>query len=67
VILDPVDVQQTERASKTRLARLIFHTKMEVLQRLAYGFRNFKNYRLRVRIMCSGMVAAPINRVEPRA
>jgi len=29
------------------------HTKMEVLQRQAYGFRNFKNYRLRVRIMCS--------------
>jgi transposase len=28
-----------------------FHTKMEVLQ--AYGFRNFKNYRLRVKIMCS--------------
>jgi transposase len=30
-----------------------FHTKMEVLQRQAYGFRNFHNYRLRVRIMCS--------------
>lgn len=30
-----------------------FHTKMEVLQRQAYGFRNFKNYRLRVRVMCS--------------
>jgi len=30
-----------------------FHTKMEVLQRQAYGFRNFNNYRLRVRIMCS--------------
>ncbi len=29
-----------------------FHTKMEVLQRQAYGFRNFNNYRLRVRIMC---------------
>jgi len=29
-----------------------FHTKMEVLQRQAYGFRNFKNYRLRVRVMC---------------
>jgi transposase len=26
-----------------------FHTKMEVLQRQAYGFRNFQNYRLRVR------------------
>lgn len=30
-----------------------FHTKMEVIQRQAYGFRNFHAYRLRVRIMCS--------------
>ena len=30
-----------------------FHTKMEVLQRQAYGFRNFNNYRSRVRMMCS--------------
>jgi transposase len=30
-----------------------FHTKMELLQRQAYGFRNFSNYRLRVKIMCS--------------
>jgi transposase len=30
-----------------------FHTKMEVLQRQADGFRSFKNYRLRVRVMCS--------------
>jgi transposase len=30
-----------------------FHTKMEVLQRQAYGFRNFQNYRLRVQVMCS--------------
>ena len=29
-----------------------FHTKMEVLQRQAYGFRNFQNYRMRVRVMC---------------
>ena len=29
-----------------------FHTKMEVLQRQAYGFRNFENDRLRVRVMC---------------
>jgi transposase len=29
-----------------------FHTKMEVLQRQAYGFRNFENYRLRVRALC---------------
>ena len=30
-----------------------FHTKMEVLQRQAYGFRNFQNYRLRVQVLCS--------------
>lgn len=30
-----------------------FHTRMEVLQRQAYGFRNFRNYRLRVVVMCS--------------
>ena len=29
-----------------------FHTKMEVLQRQAYGFRNFQNYRMRVKVMC---------------
>ena len=29
------------------------HTKMEVLQRQAYGFRNFQNYRLRVKVLCS--------------
>jgi transposase len=29
-----------------------FHTKIEVLQRQAYGFRNFQNYRLRVRVLC---------------
>jgi transposase len=29
-----------------------FHTKMEVLQRQAYGFRNFASYRLRVRALC---------------
>ena len=30
-----------------------FHNKMETLSRRAYGFRNFENYRLRVRVMCS--------------
>lgn len=30
-----------------------FHTKMELLQRQAYGFRNFRNYQLRVVVMCS--------------
>ncbi len=30
-----------------------FHNKMEVISRRAFGFRNFENYRLRVRVMCS--------------
>jgi transposase len=29
-----------------------FHTKMELLQRQAYGFRNFQNYRRRVKVLC---------------
>lgn len=29
-----------------------FHTKMEVIQRRAYGYKNFTNYRLRVIVMC---------------
>ena len=28
-------------------------TKMEVLQKQAYTFRNFQNYRLRVKVLCS--------------
>jgi len=30
-----------------------FHNKMEMISRRAFGFRNFDNYRLRVRVMCS--------------
>ncbi len=29
-----------------------FHTKMEMISRRAYGFKNFDNYRLRVRACC---------------
>lgn len=29
-----------------------FHNKMETISRRAYGFRNFENYRLRVRTLC---------------
>src|SRR3990167_739659 len=29
-----------------------FHNKMEMISRRAYGFRNFENYRLRVRTLC---------------
>ena len=30
-----------------------FHTKMEMISRRAFGFRNFDNYRLRVRVLCA--------------
>jgi transposase len=30
-----------------------FHNKMELISRQAYGFRNFDNYRMRVKVLCS--------------
>lgn len=30
-----------------------FHRKMKLIQRRAYGFRNFENYRLRIRVLCA--------------
>ena len=30
-----------------------FHNKMELISRQAYGFRNFQNYRMRVKVLCS--------------
>ena len=30
-----------------------FHNKMELINRQAYGFRNFENYRLRVKVLYS--------------
>jgi len=29
-----------------------FHNKMELINRQAYGFRNFQNYRMRVKVLC---------------
>ena len=29
-----------------------FHRKMKLIQRLAYGYKNFENYRLRVLVQC---------------
>ena len=31
-----------------------FHTKMEMISRQAFGFRNFENYRKRVNVLCGG-------------
>ena len=30
-----------------------FHRKMKLIQHRAYGFKNFENYRLRVRFLCA--------------
>ncbi len=30
-----------------------FHNKMELIHRQAFGFRNFENYKLRVKVLCS--------------
>ncbi len=30
-----------------------FHRKMKLIQGRAYGFKNFENYRLRVKVLCS--------------
>jgi transposase len=30
-----------------------FHRKMKLIQRRAYGFKNFENYRLRVKVLCA--------------
>ncbi len=30
-----------------------FHNKMELISRQAYGFRNFDNDRMRVKLLCS--------------
>ncbi len=40
------------RFSKTNGITEGFHTKMEMMSRRAYGFRNFENYRLRVLVHC---------------
>ncbi len=29
-----------------------FHRKMKLIQRRAYSFKDFENYRLRVRVLC---------------
>jgi len=41
------------RFSKSNGVTEGFHNKMEMISRRAYGFRNFENYRLRVRVLCS--------------
>ncbi len=40
------------RFTKTNSITEGFHNKMEMISRRAFGFRNFKNYRLRIRATC---------------
>lgn len=40
------------RFSKSNSITEGFHRKMKLIQRRAYGFRNFENYRTRVRVLC---------------
>ena len=47
------EIARMWRFTRTNAITEGFHTKMEVLQRQAYGFRNFNNYRLRVKVLCS--------------
>lgn len=37
-----------------------FHRKMKLIQRRAYGFRNFENYRLRVIVLCGHLPQASL-------
>lgn len=47
------EIARMFRFSKTNAITEGLHNKMENISRRAYGFRNFENYRLRVRVLCS--------------
>jgi len=46
------EVVRMWRFSKTNGITEGFHNKMEMISRRAFGFRNFENYRLRVKALC---------------
>ncbi len=46
------EVARMFRFSKNNGITEGFHRKMKLIQRRAYGFKNFENYRLRVRVLC---------------
>lgn len=46
------EIARMLRFSKTNGITEGLHNKMEMISRKAYGFRNFENYRLRVRVLC---------------
>jgi transposase len=46
------EVVRMWRFTKTNGITEGFHNKMEMISRRAFGFKNFENYRLRVRVLC---------------
>lgn len=46
------EIARMWRFTKSNAITEGLHNKMEVISRRAYGFRNFGNYRLRVRALC---------------
>lgn len=46
------EVARMWRFSKSNGITEEFHRKMKLIQRRAYGFRNFENYRVRVKVLC---------------
>lgn len=47
------EITRMWRFSKSNGITEGFHRKMKLIQRKAYGFKNFENYRRRVRVLCS--------------
>ena len=47
------EIARMWRFSKSNGITEGFHRKMKLIQRRAYGFKNFENYRLRVRVLCA--------------
>ena len=47
------EIARMFRFTKTNGITEGLHNKMEMISRRAFGFRNFENYRLRVRVLCS--------------
>lgn len=46
------EIARMWRFTKSNAITEGLHNKMELISRRAYGFRNFQNYRLRVRALC---------------
>jgi transposase len=48
-----VEIGRMWRFSRSNGITEGFHRKMKLIQRRAFGFRNFENYRRRVRALCA--------------